>query len=106
MPLLKAMKVDNDLLELLHNHLISTKAKHGQTIGVPLGAQVQELPNTQLCTKCTALVESWEDNYKEVACQLAKESALLAAMRRVWVEPATTRPTTSLIPLYMIHHAA
>ena len=57
-PLLKAVKADNTLLDLLLNHLISTKAKHGRTIGVPLGSQVQELPTAQLCAKLTVLVET------------------------------------------------
>ena len=70
MPLLKAVKADNALLDLLLNHLISAKFKRGQTISVPVGAQVLELPQAHLRAERTALAETREENYEDVARQL------------------------------------
>ena len=70
MPLLKAVRADQGLLDLLLNHLVQAKVRRGQVIPVPVGAQVQEVSASLFREEQTLLAESREENYEEVAQQL------------------------------------
>lgn len=70
MPLLKAVRADQGLLDLLLNHLVQAKVRRGQVIPVPVGAQVQEVSASLFREERTLLAESREENYEEVARQL------------------------------------
>ena len=44
LPLLKVVEADPALTRLLLNHLLQSCSKHGQTIDVPEGTKVEEVP--------------------------------------------------------------
>ena len=63
LPLLKAADADPALTRLLLNHLLSTCVKKGQTIDVPEGAKVEEIPTPLFAQERRILAESKGDDF-------------------------------------------
>ena len=63
LPLLKAVEADPALTHLLLNHLLQSCSKQGQTIDVPDGTKVEEVPMGLYAQERRILAESHSKDF-------------------------------------------